>query len=88
MNLDVKAISTSTQAVDDATKAIEKSLNSKWDDAVHASFYGLVDDLRSTNKEFSAIGQRIEAVAVSVGEVDIKALKARLKSFQPSTFEE
>ena len=75
MELDVKAIDNAVSAVDEAADMVNKSLDCEWDDPVHESFYGFVEDFSATNKDLGEICDDIKGVAAKVRDVDVGKLQ-------------
>ena len=82
MGLNVNTIITSSSEIMDVEDSIKMALDSKWDDPVHESFYGFVEDLQNTRRKFEQVSSDLQNVAQRVDNIDISLLLNKFNSLK------
>ena len=88
MELDVRTTYEVSSSLEQAINIVTNALDSEWNDSVHESFYGFIDDIANTGKEFIATCDEIKAIASRVADVDVSKMQNVLDNLNRNAHKE
>lgn len=82
MEIDLSRSEQIKSQMEESEQAIKHSYETEWDDSVHESFYGFINDYSSNVQSINEEVEKLKEIAEELQAVDIDALEDECSSLE------